>query len=366
MDNDERCLKCVIPRTTLGIDFDEKGICELCNNTNNTYDGLVGHNEKSLNHYINEIKEAGKGRDYDCLVGLSGGRDSSYLLYLLTKKHNLRCMAAYHRTPFTPDIVDNNVRMLTKKLNVPLIRMDISMENHRVFAKKMISQWIKKEDKIFANLACAPCKQHNHDIYKIAQENNIGYIVFGGNKLENFQIGAGQSKNFKVQKSKEIDFWQKIKQMALVSGRGVSILFKQPELILDFPILFKASILYLNNRTPYLRMRYPNIKMMDYYYLAEYDEKAVINFLSEIGWKIPDNCNSTWRADCSFNEIKNYIFKKTTGMTYTDAFLSNSIRAGVLTREEALKRTKIEGKISQERIKEVCDILDVPVDSFQK
>lgn len=102
------------------------------------------------------------------------------------------------------------------------------------------------------------------------------------------------------------------------------------------------------------------------YYIADYDEKAVIKFLSEIGWKIPDNCNSTWRADCSFNEIKNYIFKKTTGMTLTDSFLSNSIRAGLLTREEALKRAKVEGKISQDRINEVCNILEISNKAFQQ
>ena len=41
------------------------------------------------------------------------------------------------------------------------------------------------------------------------------------------------------------------------------------------------------------------------------------------------------------------------------------IRTGTLTREEALKRAEVEGKISQDRIKEVCDILEIPVDSFQ-
>lgn len=364
MNNNIRCSKCVIPRLACGIEFDEKGCCELCNyriikkSTNNS--------TEILQHRIDEIKKIGRGRSYDCLVGLSGGRDSSYLLYLLVTKHNLRCMAAYHRTPFTPDTIDANVRMLTKKLDVPLVEMDISREEHKIFTKKMMSYYIKKSDTIFANLACAPCKQHNHDVYKIAKKNNIGYIVFGGNKLEKFHIGAAQSKNLKVQESKEINSWQKITQMSLVTKRGLSILLKRPILLLYFPILFKASILYLSNRTPYLRMRYSKIKMMDYYFIAGYDEKKVIKYLSNIGWKIPDNCNSTWRADCSFNELKNHIFKKRAGMTYTDAYLSNSVRAGALTREEALKRTNVEGEISQDRIKEVCDILKIPVDSFLK
>ena len=152
------------------------------------------------------------GHPYNCLVGLSGGRDSSYLLYLLVKKHNLRCMAAYHRTPFTPDIINANVRKLTKKLNVPLIEMDISKEKHKAFAKKMMLYWIKEPDNIIANLACAPCKQHNYEVYKIAKKNNIKYIIFGGNKLENFQLGAAQTKDNKAQEIKEVNNWQKLKQ----------------------------------------------------------------------------------------------------------------------------------------------------------
>ena len=158
---------------------------------------------------------------------------------------------------------------------------------------------------------------------------------------------------------------ERIKQTIKVAGYGVSILFQRPKLFLDFPALFKASILYLHPKTPYLRMRYSNIKMIDYYYIAGYNEKDVIKFLSDVDWKIPDNCNSTWRSDCSFNEIKNYMFKKGAGLTYTDAYLSNMIRVGALTREEALKRAKVEGRISPDRIKEVCDILEIPVDSFQ-
>jgi len=362
---EERCVKCVTPQATYDIDFNKDGVCELCTTTDsNLYSGLLGKNEEALNRYIEEIKEAGKGKDYDCLVGLSGGRDSSYLLYLLKEKHGLRCMAAYHRTPFTPDIIDENVRMLTKKLDVPLVQMNISIKKHRDFARKMILKWIEKEDKLYANIACAPCKQHNHDIYKVAKKHDIPYIVFGGNKLETYHMGAGQSKKNKVTKGREITLGQRFKQMLLVAGRGFSAITRRPELILDFPILFKASILHLSNRTPYLRVRYSKIKMLDYYYLAEYDEKAVIKFLSEIGWQLPDDCSSTWRADCSFNEIKNSIFKKTTGMTLTDSFLSNSIRAGVLTREEALRRAEVEGKISKDRIGHVCGILDIPTDAF--
>ncbi len=360
-----RCKQCIIPQAVHSIKFDEQGYCALCND-NSKSNKIIENSAKNLQHRIDEIKQIGLGHDYDCLVGLSGGRDSAYLLHLLVKKHNLRCMAAYYKTPFTPNIIDDNVKMLTKKLGVPLIEMKISQKKHKAFAKKMMTFWSEEGDTLLASIACAPCKQVNQEIYNIAKNNDISYIVFGGNKLEHMPIAPGQPKNLKIEKLNDFSFWLKIKQMSIVTMRGISLLFKHPKLLLDLPILIKSSILQLHGHTLFNKIRYPNIKLIDYYFIAEYDEKAVIQFLSDVGWKIPENCNSTWRSDCSFNEIKNYIFKKNEGMNYVEGYLSNSIRAGILTQEEALKRVKVEGVISQDRIKEVCDILEIPIQSFQQ
>ena len=218
LDN-RRCSTCVIPRSTRRVEFDEDGRCELC--CNNQYEETAENETENLTLHIDEIKRIGRGRQYDCLVGLSGGRDSSYLLNLLVKKHNLRCVAAYHRTPFTPNTIDANVKRLTKELNVPLVEMDLCREKHKRFARKMINLWIERPDSVIANLACAPCKQHNHEIYRIAKNRNIGAIVFGGNSYEAFQIGSAQSKRSKIWKSKEPDIFSKLWQMFAVFRRGL-------------------------------------------------------------------------------------------------------------------------------------------------
>lgn len=363
MNTDQRCRSCIIPESAKEINFSNDSCCELCLNQD-LKKAPDEFSEKNIKLKIEDIRKRGKNRSYDCLVGLSGGRDSAYLLFTLVKKYNLRCMAAYHRTPFTPDVIDENVRKLTAALNVPLIQMDISNTKHLQFAKEIVNLWLESPKKVIASLACAPCKQHNHEVYKIAREHNIGYIVFGGNKFEKIQVGAAQDKKPRVNDYKEISLFQKFKQIVIVAKRGALVIFQHPKLLLSFPLLFRSSILHLNNRTPYLRMRYSNIKMLDYYFIAGYDEKAVNNFLSEYDLKIPSNCNSSWRADCSFSELKNIMFSKAAGMTYTDAYLSNMVRAGVMTRAEALNRVSTEGKVSPERLKEVCDILEISSENF--
>ncbi len=355
------CISCVLPKSVPSIKFDERGCCALCQKTieDKQVQQEAASPKEGLSDDINRIKERGKGRSYDCLVGVSGGKDSSYLLHLLVDKHKLRCLAAYHRTPFTPDVIDSNLRRLVKKLNVPLVEMNISKESHRKSARELLLLWLKKPNPIYANLACAPCKQHNHEVYKIAKANNIEYLIFGGNSFETFQLGAGQFRNEAANVTKPATVWRQTQRMFMVLKRGINILIRTPALLRYFPMGFKAAVLFLNNETPYLRLRYPGIKTMSYYFHAGYDEKAVDSYLSEVGWKLPAGCHSSWRADCAFNEIKNYMFKRTSGMTYMDAYLSNMVRAGVLSRDEALKRIEVEGTISQQRIKEVCEILEI-------
>lgn len=364
MEDTDRCIECILPKTARRIQFDEEGRCELCRRNAVRKDSDAGRSDHVQRH-IDEIKEMGKGRPYDTVVGLSGGRDSSFLLYVLVKQHGLRCLAAYHRTPFTPDVIDENVRALTDRLNVPLVEMDISREQHKLWCRKMVQSWLERHDDVVANLACVPCKRHNYEVYKVAAANNVGVIVFGGNELEAFQAGSGSSKGTPANESREITSRPRTRQMLTVAGRGMRFLLRRPEFLVDLPALFMSSILYLNNRTPYLRMRYSNIKMLDYYVIAGYDEAEVIRSLPEMGWNKPTNSPSTWRADCTFAEIKNYMFKSRAGLTYFDAYFSNMIRAGMLTRDAALRRLEVEGAISRERMKEACDVLEIPIEAFE-
>lgn len=352
-----RCTSCVIPKSANSIRFNGD-TCSLCSSEKGKNTTRVIPND--LNYHIEQIREAGQGRPFDCLVGISGGRDSAYLLHQLVKKHGLRCLAAYHRTPFTPDIIDANVKQVTEKLNVPLVEMEISKEYHRKIARKVIQLWLKKPLPVIANLACAPCKQHNREILKIAKKYNVRYLVMGSNKYEAFQLGSGYHDDLS---KKDISSLVKIKQLLMLIKKGSLALTKSIELWRFLAVGIK-SVLYLSPDSPYLRYRYPGTITFNYFYHTDWNEIECEKALSELGWKLPPNCNSSWRADCAFAEVKNHMFRKMTGVTYTDAFFSTLVRQGVLSRDEALRRLEIEGKPSPERLAEACNIMELPTDIF--
>jgi hypothetical protein len=159
--------------------------------------------------------------------------------------------------------------------------------------------------------------------------------------------------------AKELTLVAQLQKSLLLMKRGVEALKISNKLWKHFPLGFQASIMYISPHTPYLRFRYLGILALEYFYFNEWEETECEKALVKLGWELPPSCKSTWKSDCSFAELKNYMFRKMTGVTYMDAFMSNMVRAGTLSREDALRRIKVEGTISVERLSAVCEILEL-------
>ena len=97
-DNIKICTKCIYDERVSYIKFDENGVCNYCHQINDLQKQYGTGNNKGETEFLNiikKIKNAGNGKKYDCIVGLSGGTDSSYMLYL-AKKHGLRPLAVHY------------------------------------------------------------------------------------------------------------------------------------------------------------------------------------------------------------------------------------------------------------------------------
>jgi hypothetical protein len=346
-------------------DFDNDGTCSLCKSVKRTRTGFQDtEGSYVLEEYIQKIKERGQKQSFDCVVGISGGRDSSYLLYLLTHKHHLRCLAAYYRTPFTSNVTDANVRRSTDKLNVPLVELKVSTELHRHVAKEFTVLWTEKPLPEITHMACAPCKLLNREIFKLARANGIRAVVYGGNRFEAVQIVSGASHEETLTTSamaaRQLAIMGQLKKSLRLINKGVEALRVSTKLWKYLPLGIQASIMYICPHTAYLRLRYPEILTLEYFCFGDWVEKESEEALRHLGWKLPPGCNSTWKSDCSFAELKNYMFQKMTGVSYMDAFLSNMVREGIINRNEALRRIKVEGRVSVERLIDAFETMELP------
>ncbi len=171
------CKSCVMDTTDSKITFDAEGVCDHCN----TFYSKILPNwhtdergDNALKEIIKKIKRKGKGKDFDCLMGMSGGIDSSYLLYVMVKHYGLRPLVFHVDAGWNSQIAVNNIERLVDGLGLDLYTEVINWEEIKdlqlAFFKSGVPHIdVPQDHAFFATM------------YKFASKHNIKYILTGGN-----------------------------------------------------------------------------------------------------------------------------------------------------------------------------------------
>src|SRR5262249_11922041 len=117
-----QCERCCIDTTVPGATFDGTGICSFCHlHDRLEQDFPIGPRGKQiLETLATRIRRAGQGKRYDCIAGISGGRDSSYTLHVIVRELGLRPLAVHFNDGFGNPIAGENMRKITARLGVDL------------------------------------------------------------------------------------------------------------------------------------------------------------------------------------------------------------------------------------------------------
>lgn len=171
------CTNCVMDTTDPEIKFDENGRCDFCDNYYNTilpswHPDEKG--EKELKAIAEKIKVEGKGKKHDCIIGFSGGVDSSYLAYIAKVKLGLRPLMLSVDTGWSIDVANENIDKLIKSLNLDLETIVVDWKEMKdlqaaFFKSQVPYQDTPQDHAIFAGL------------YNYAAKHGIKYILTGGN-----------------------------------------------------------------------------------------------------------------------------------------------------------------------------------------
>ena len=117
------CSCCVMDTTDEDITFDNNGVCMRCNEYKTRIEPEWNHgkgHEKELQELIAAIKKSGEGKEYDCILGLSGGLDSTYMLHLAVKEWGLRPFVFHIDAGWNLPVAEENIKRVTDKLGVKL------------------------------------------------------------------------------------------------------------------------------------------------------------------------------------------------------------------------------------------------------
>lgn len=119
------CNRCVYDNiNTQKISFDEDGVCNYCHQINDMkvkYRTGLPDGEVIFEKIVKKIKKSGRGKKYDCVLGVSGGTDSSYMAYLAVEKYGLKPLAVHLDNTFNNGIATENIHKVLGALNIDLI-----------------------------------------------------------------------------------------------------------------------------------------------------------------------------------------------------------------------------------------------------
>ncbi|TNF69098.1 MAG: N-acetyl sugar amidotransferase [Gammaproteobacteria bacterium] len=171
------CTNCVMDTTDSKIVFDEKGVCDHCNTFYKDILPFWHTDEKGqqqLNVMAEKIRAAGKGKDFDCIIGMSGGIDSSYLTWYAKEKLNLRPLVFHVDAGWNSQQAVHNIEQIVDKLGLDLYTEVIDWEEMKdlqlAFFKSGVSHIDTPQDHAFFAT-----------MYKFANQYKVKYILTGGN-----------------------------------------------------------------------------------------------------------------------------------------------------------------------------------------
>lgn len=319
MKEPTRCSRCILPETFPGIAFDDQGICNFCSSHKNP---------SVLNEArLREILRAEKGDIYDCVVPVSGGKDSTYVLYYAVEILGLRVIAVNYDSGFQSDLARENLGNICDVLNVPLVVAQADYNTHLKMLREILR--VSEIAGTFFH-TCMNCEVNiRTSAINAAREYDVPFILFGSSEFEN--IG---SHGFLGRKA----FFKRIPGMYI------------PQLVFR---LAKYSFYSIRQRAqmkvpirwrfdPMGDVRFPekNPSVIHFFDYVEWDTINKAGFLREtLGWRSPGDHDD--RFDCLLHCFGNHHWLQACGISVDGFTYSNMIRGNRMGREDAILKERI-------------------------
>jgi N-acetyl sugar amidotransferase len=302
------CSRCVMDTTDLEISFDDRVFCNHCReflSQRSKYIYQGAESERALDHLIEKIKLAGRNRRYDCIIGVSGGVDSSYTAYI-AKQKGLRILAVHMDNGWDSKEAVTNINNVVKKLEIDYESYVLNWEEVKDLQLAFLKAAVPEVETPTDTAIIEAC-------HHFAAKYDVKYIISGGNLATEGILP--RSWHYDARDLKYFDYIHK------TFGK------KRLKHFLAFGL--KRELYY--KLVKQVRMVYP----LNY---IPYDNQQVMRLLEEkLDWKYYGGKH----YESTFTRfIQSYYLYEKFGIDYRRAGLSTQICLGDIDRRTALDRLK--------------------------
>ena len=340
----KRCTRCILPETYPGIHFNEQGVCSFCLEPQPENPP----SEKELKTQLDTIvrSHTGKGK-YDAVVGLSGGKDSTYAAYYLKKEYNLRILGINFDNGYRSEYAINNLEIVSDILEIDLL----TIRPKKAFLNTLYRHFLRKNGEF-----CSVC-------------NNLGYLLVGSfcfnqQRLHGYAPLAvgGWTKKYEYQPGVSVTSMQYF--FNHLTPELLEELVAQPFIEEEAVRIFmelndpRQTNAYSSTQREFKRLVSTFIQLPDY---VPWDLNNMAQILTEdIGWRQPPNGHGS-HFDCALFPIKEFLKYRKYGLTQETIKNSVMIREGLMTRDDALKRMGLDQTDEPDVYREFLNELNLSV-----
>ena len=318
-----RCTKCILPESYPFMDFDENGVCHYCR----TWRKITVKGEDKLRDLVEPYRS--KDGSPDVIVAFSGGRDSAYGLHYVKEELGMNPVAFTYDWGMVTDLARRNQARICGKLGVEHIVRSANIAKKRRYIRKNVEAWLKKPELGMVTLLTAGDKEFYHYARELRKETGIKLVIFcTGNMIEDTPYKTGLCGVL------EKDHGMTLTGLKFKDEMG--LLWYYAKNYLKNPAYFNESM--LDTLNAYYQTFVVKDDFLYLYHYIRWDERTIIDTIKgEYDWEVAKDTTSTWRIGDWTAAFYNYIYDTIAGWTEDEVMLSNFIREGEKTREEALE-----------------------------
>lgn len=344
MKNTSKCKKCLkeIPANSEGKSLSKNGLCLECYNSElKAQDVNWIEKAEEFEEKIKKVRES-KGT-FDGLVMLSGGKDSIYVAYILSKVYKLNIVALTIDNGFEYESTFDNSTDIAKKLGISHFVYRLSVEDMRAYYNFLLTEEsLKLKD---SSQLCFFCGRLLKTIsIKVAKMLNVT-AVFSGHTLEQIRALGDEEGN-----GKSFDIRKRFVQTYSIQNYQKAINAIKSEGLGSIEYLFEDNLSTLD----YEQFIYP----LQYF---EYKPIEIVELLKrELGWVADNHFSKKYiSSGCKLGKLMEYIASQNGSSTYVEREFSDQIRRGSLSKDDVIEI--IESRVdNDDEINRIIQMLDVP------
>lgn len=332
------CTKCVMDTSSSIISFDKDGVCNFCKEYKELADITINRpasvKQEELQTLVSKIKEEGKGKPYDCIIGLSGGVDSSYVAYLV-KELGLRPLAVHFDNGWNSELAVKNIENILNACGFDLQTYVANWDEFRDLQVAYLKASVIDIEVLSDHMIVAT-------LYKLASKYKVDYIIGG----TNVSTEAILPSDWVYRKTDLVNLLNIHKKFGKVPLK-------------KYPKIGFFQRMYYNE--------FKNIRFVEILNLVPYnkhDAKKLI--IDKFGWRDygGKHYESNWTKF-----YQGYILPKKFGVDKRKAHLATLINSGQLTREEALAelaKPSLPPDEEKQLVEYVCVKLGLSLEEFNR